>query len=279
MTESTNAAQVEYWNGAAATRWVTQQEALDRALQPFGDALFRRASLKSNERVVDIGCGCGVTSVAASDAVGPAGSVLGVDVSAPMLDRAKERSGVRTNVSFALADATTHRFGPPVDVVLSRFGVMFFEDPVAAFANIRAALGPGGRLAFVAWRSVPENPWVTIPRDAALLHARPVPRSGPEDPGPFSFGDRARIERILSAAGFSNVAIAPFDADVVMSETGLDQAVAFAITAGPTARMLVDVTSDVKVRVEGAVRDALAPLAREGRVALRGATWIVGSGV
>ncbi len=224
---------------------------------------------------MDIGCGCGLTSLAASDVVGPSGSVLGVDVSAPMLARAKERAARRSNVSFALSDATTHRFGEPVDAVLSRFGVMFFADPVAAFANIRRALRPGGRFVFIAWRSVPENPWIRVPCEAASPHAPPLPRPGPDDPGPFSFGIRARVERILARAGFSSVDIAPFDASVVLSETGLEQAVVFAMDTGPTARMLVDATDEVKKRVHAALTEALAPHLRSEKVALDGATWVI----
>jgi SAM-dependent methyltransferase len=275
MTESENAAQVEYWNGPGAARWVSQQEELDRSLEPFASALFARAELAANERVLDVGCGCGFTALAASDLVGSNGHVVGIDVSAPMLDRARERARGRANVSFALADATTHRFAGDADIVVSRFGVMFFADPVAAFANLRSALRPGGRIAFVAWRTVPENPWVNVPRDAVTPHVPPQPPPTPEDPGPFSFGDPVRIGRILRAANFSEVEITPFDADVVMSETGLEQAVAFAMTTGPSARMLVNATEDVRACVQEALRASLAPFVKEERVALDGATWVV----
>jgi SAM-dependent methyltransferase len=275
MTESPNAAQVEFWNGPGGARWVREQEELDRSLAPFAEALFARAALEGGERVVDVGCGCGVTSLAASALVGPAGAVLGVDVSAPMLARAMERAAGLTNVSFALSDATTYGFAGPFDAVISRFGVMFFANPVAAFANLRGALRPGGRFAFIAWRSVAENPWVRIPAEAASAHVPSPPRPGPDDPGPFSFGARPRGERILAEAGFSNVEIAPFDADVVLSGSGLEQAVVFAMTTGPTARMLVDVTDDVRKRVRGALLEALRPHVSAGRVALQGATWLV----
>jgi ubiquinone/menaquinone biosynthesis C-methylase UbiE len=182
MSHSPNDAQIEFWNGPGGSRWVKEQEELDRSLAPFAQALFARAALTSGERVVDVGCGCGVTSLAASALVGAAGSVLGVDVSAPMLARAKERADGLPNVSFELSDATTHGFARSFDAVVSRFGVMFFANPVAAFANLRSALRPGGRVVFIAWRSAPENPWVRIPGEAASAHVPPLPRPGPDDP-------------------------------------------------------------------------------------------------
>jgi SAM-dependent methyltransferase len=272
---TTNADQIDYWNGLVGERWAKEQEVLDRALQPFGDAMLARAALAAGEQIVDVGCGCGATSLAVADVVGPGGTILGVDVSAPMVARAKERSAGRANVSYALGDATNHPFPRTTDAVVSRFGVMFFESPVASFTNLRAALRPGGRLVFVAWRTVAENPWIRLPAEVASKHVAIDAAPDPEAPGPFSLGDRARIERLLTGAGFGDIDVRPFDHDVVLSRAGVEQAVDFALMTGPTARALRNASDESRAQVRAAVTAALSPLAKGDVVALPGATWIV----
>src|SRR4051794_32099894 len=158
-----NKEQIEFWNSLAGERWTAHQEALDRALDPFGVAVLSRAQIKKGERVVDIGCGCGATTLACADAVGDTGQVTGVDVSAPMLARAKQRAADRKNVSFIQADASAHRFDSPADTIVSRFGVMFFDDPTQAFENLKRALRTGGTIVFACWRAASENPWISVP--------------------------------------------------------------------------------------------------------------------
>jgi SAM-dependent methyltransferase len=270
-----NAEQVAYWNGPGGERWSREQVAIDRAFEALTRRLFERASLHSGERVLDVGCGCGTTTLAAADAVQPGGTVLGIDVSAPMLARARERSPGRRHVEYLEADASTHAFERAFDVALSRFGVMFFRDHTKAFANVRTALRPGGRLAFLCWRPATDNEWVRVPHDAAIRHVPADAPLGPEEPGPFSFGDPARVERILRGAGFTDLEIAPFDGDVVLSDDGLEPAVRFAMTAGPTARLVRDVADDARERVRRELETTLRPLLRGGRLALNGATWLV----
>jgi SAM-dependent methyltransferase len=271
----TNADQVAYWNGPAGERWSREQAVLDRAFEVLSRRLLDRASLRPGERVLDVGCGCGTTTLAAADAVGAAGAVLGIDVSVPMLARARERSAGRPHISYLESDASTGAYEPTFDVVLSRFGVMFFRDPVAAFANLRGALRPSGRLAFICWRPVAENEWARVPREAALQHVPPEPPQGPEEPGPFSFGDRARVERILSSAGFTSIECVPVDEKVLLSDEGVDGAVEFGMSAGPTARLLREAPDDVKSRVRIALATALRPYLAGSRIVLGGATWLV----
>jgi len=273
-----NADQIAYWNGPVGEHWKLEQAAIDRAFASFTEKLREVAALRPGHRVLDVGCGCGTTTLFAADAVGAGGSVTGVDVSVPMVARATERSAGRANVSYFVADAAAIRFDGAFDVEISRFGVMFFEDPVRAFANLRSALRPGGRLAFVCWRPGADNEWVRVPSEVALQHVPPLPPVGPEQPGPFSFGDPARVRRILEGAGFSRVDIVPFDADVVISEEGVEAAADFVMKTGPTAALLREVTGDVVERVRPALEARLRPFTRNGRTALGGANWVVSAG-
>ncbi len=270
-----NAEQIAYWNGPVGERWTREQDALDRAFASFTAALLDLAALRAGERVLDVGCGCGTPTIAAAGRVGPGGEVLGVDVSAPMLARAGERSAGRANVSYLLADASTSRFDRSFDVVMSRFGVMFFDDPVGAFTNLRSALRSGGRACFACWRPFADNEWARVPFDAAARQLPPQPPSDPEQPGPFSLADAARVERVLRAAGFASVGVAPYDGEVVLSDEGVDAAVRFTMTIGPTARLIREADDDAGARVRGAIEAALRPLARGDRVVLGGASWLV----
>jgi SAM-dependent methyltransferase len=210
-----NEAEITYWNSAGGRRWVERQESQDIVLGPILQATLEPAQVRPGERVVDIGCGTGASSIALADRVGPSGQVVGVDVSAPMLARAAERLPPGSPVKLVHADAATYRFeSSAFDLLFSRFGVMFFAEPARAFANLRTALNPSGRLAFACWRRFDENPWLKVPLRAALEHVPPLPRPGLEDPGPFSFGSEQRVHRILADAGLRSVALEPRDFDL-----------------------------------------------------------------
>jgi ubiquinone/menaquinone biosynthesis C-methylase UbiE len=269
-----NTEQRDYWNGAGGERWVTHQQALDRMVRPFGAAALERLACRAGEHVLDIGCGCGDTLIALTEAVGPSGSVTGIDLSLPMLERARARLPAATLIA---GDASAHRFERAFDAVYSRFGVMFFADPPAAFARLRAALVPGGRIAFVCWRAPAENSWASVPFAAiraVLPDAPPGVQDRPGSPGPFAFAERDTVESVLRTAGFSAIQIEPFDAEVELTSTGLADAVHFAVTAGPAARLLAQASAQDKERATKAVRAALAPHLRGDRIALHGATWI-----
>jgi len=266
---------IQYWNGPAGARWVATQVQMDGLLAPFGEAMLARARPAPGERVVDVGCGCGATTLAVAAAVGPGGAVVGLDVSAPMLARARERAAGLAAATFVEADATTFRLSPPADLLVSRFGVMFFADPAAALANLHGLLRPGGRLAFVCWRALAENAWAAVPFAAAraALDAPAGPLDA-EGPGPFAFADVARVRRLLEAAGFEAVTADRIDRDVLLGE-GLDEAVAFAFLGGPAARLVVGADAEARGRAERAVREALAAHASAGRVVLPSAAWLV----
>ncbi|MGD0676064.1 MAG: class I SAM-dependent methyltransferase [Polyangiaceae bacterium] len=270
-----NADQIAYWNGPTGDRWAGEQVAIDLAFAAFTTKLFECARLRRNGRVLDVGCGCGTTTLTAAEAVGPGGAVVGVDVSAPMLARARQRSVGRPSISYVLADAAEHGFHRTFDAIISRFGIMFFRRPAVAFARLRNALRSDGTLAFVCWRAERENDWVSVPAAVAASFVSPEPEASKDDPGPFAFADAPKVKAILDEAGFHDVAIMPFDADVVLSEKGLDEAVRFAMTTGPTARRLKDVDDVTKAEVGAALATRLRPLVSGTRVALRGGVWLV----
>ena len=193
-----------------------------------------------------------------------------------MLALAKQRSGnTHPNLAFMEADAATHHFEPKAfDLLFSRFGVMFFADPDAAFANMRKALKPGGRATFVCWRDWRENEWVRVPITAVRPHVPPQPQLGPEDPGPFSFANPGRIRRILANAGFDVIAMRPFDAPIELGAS-LDDAAEHLQEFGPVSRTLADASPAQKQQAAASLREALTPFARTMPVKLGAAVWIV----
>src|SRR6202789_2436072 len=237
-----NADQIAYWNGPGGQHWTDRQQTQDVLLAPVSDILIDRAKAKAGERIIDVGCGCGATTIALAQKVGQTGHVFGVDISAPMLARARQVAPAGLPVEFVLADATVHPFEPASsDLLVSRFGVIFFAEPALSFANMRKALRPSGRLTFACWREPRDNPWMMAPLQAAYKHVPKLPQLGPEDPGPFSFASEARVGRILSEAGFSGIAMERCDLSLDTAVgRGLEAAVEAALEIGPTARALAE---------------------------------------
>jgi SAM-dependent methyltransferase len=203
-----NVEQAEAWDGPEGEYWALHHARFDETMSRHHGALMEAAAIAPGERVLDVGCGTGLTSRDAARAAGPSGEVLAVDLSGPMLARAREFAGEEGlgNVRFEQADAQVHAFDPAsFDLVMSRFGVMFFADPAAAFANIASAVRPGGRLAMLVWQAVEANEWVVALRDA-LAVGRQLPVPPPGAPGPFAFGDPDFARGVLTGAGFTDVA-------------------------------------------------------------------------
>ncbi len=272
-----NAAQAEYWNSVAGRRWTDRQEEQDLVLRPVSDRLIAAADAKPGQRIIDIGCGCGDTTIDFAARVMPGGEVLGLDISEPMLARARERAPSGLPARFVLADATVHDFEPEwADLAVSRFGVMFFADPARSFANLRRGLKPGARLAFACWREAKQNPWMMIPLREAKKHAPPLPETNPEDPGPFAFADDARVRRVLSNAGFADIVATPVDLDLDLAiGRGVDAAVAGALGIGPTSRILDGQPEAVRAAAATDIRKALAERAKGDSIPLGAAIWIV----
>jgi SAM-dependent methyltransferase len=272
-----NSAQAEYWNSVAGPRWTEHQEHQDQVLRPVSDRLIVAAAPKPGDRVIDVGCGCGATTIDFGARVSPGGQVLGLDISEPMLARARERAPQVLPIRFELADATVYDFEPNgADLVASRFGVMFFADPARSFANLRKALKPGGRLAFACWREAKQNPFFILPLREAGKHAPPLPETNPEDPGPFAFASEARVRRILGEAGFADIALQPHDLELdIATGRGLDTALRAAMTIGPTSRMLDGQSEAVRAAARADIRKALADHVRGDSVPLGAAIWMV----
>jgi ubiquinone/menaquinone biosynthesis C-methylase UbiE len=272
-----NADQIAYWNGPGGQHWADRQQTQDVVLAPVSNVLIDRAGPKAGERIVDVGCGCGATTAALAQKVGPTGHAFGIDISAPMLARARQLAPADLPVDFVLADATVYPFDPAsFDLLVSRFGVMFFAEPALSFANLRKALRPSGRLAFACWREPRENPFFMVPLQAAYKHVPKLPQLGPEDPGPFSFASEARVTRILNEAGFSKIAMEPRDLalDVAVGR-GLEAAVESALEIGPAARALAEQPPELVAAATISIREALAPFVSGQSVPLPASIWIV----
>lgn len=240
MTQSPNADQVEFWNTQPGLNWVTHEADLDTLMQSVTGLMMDAAAPRARERALDIGCGAGASTLALAEAVGPGGAVLGLDVSAPLLARAEERRAAcgAANIAFERADAQEHPFAPGAfDLAASRFGVMFFADPVAAFRNIAAALRPGGRIAFAAWAGPEANPWFATPHRVAVARLGPVAATPRDAPGPMAFQDLDRVCGLLTAAGFADVSGETAATDL-HHPGGVEAVVALARHVGPTSRVL-----------------------------------------
>jgi SAM-dependent methyltransferase len=265
------------WNGVDGEYWTLQQDRLDRILDPVTGPLLTFAAPVTGSTAIDVGCGCGATTIELSRSVGPSGRVIGLDISEPMLERARERSRGLANTTFLLGNAgslSLHGLG--AELVFSRFGVMFFGDPVGAFANLRTSLIPEGRIVFASWRPIHENPWFQVPLHAVYEHVPRLPKQDPEAPGPFSFGDPARVTRILTAAGFTAPSFTPLDIELDIAAGGtFEDAVLYSAETGPTKRALAEQPDDIRAAAIESIRHALEPYASPAGVKLPGAVWLV----
>ena len=270
-----NAAQIEYWNSIAGETWALFQQQLDRQIAPLGLEAMRALDPRPGEAILDIGCGCGQTSVDLASRVRSEGHVVGIYISVPMLEVARRRPQADSapRAEFRKVDAQSGNLGhAEYDAAFSRFGVMFFSDPVAALANIRKALKPGGRLVFVCWRPLQENTWMLAPLNAALPFLPAPPPTDPLAPGPFSFADPHRVQSLLHDAGFGLVTIKPFDLPIGSGD--IEQTLALTFKVGPLGAALRESPQRSGEVVE-AVRAALGCYATPDGVMMPAAVWIV----
>ena len=273
-----NAEQAAYWNAEEARHWVADEDRYDRMLAPFTARLLDAAALDGDERVADIGCGTGATTCAAARAAA-SGHALGLDISRAMVEAARARAAREGigNVAFEVGDAQTHAFDPgALDVAISRFGVMFFDDPVAAFANIRAALRARGRFVFVCWQELLCNEWMAVPGMAAAQHV-PLPEAATADaPGPFAFGDPERVRDVLRGAGFHDVTVDATEDSILLGGGGsLEDTTSFLRGTGMARALFADAAPDAVERAVGAVSTSLEPYLTPEGVRIGAACWLV----
>ncbi len=271
-----NAEQATHWNTAAGPRWATLADRTDRLFAEVTSALLKFADVQGGEAVLDVGCGCGVTSLAAARAAGSAGSVLGVDFSVPMLAVAERRAREAglSNVRFIAADAALHAFEPQhFDLLLSQLGVMFFDDTVRAFANLYDALRPGGRLRIACFRSLIENDWFSVPLAAARKHVNVPPPGNPTAPGPTSLADPDHLRTVLRAAGFGGIELRPLN--VLLPAGTRAEAVELFSRVGSLSRALAGANDDQRTAVTAALEEALRDYESSGEVELGAGLWLV----
>jgi len=279
MNDLTNIDMSDFWNGSGGENWMRFHEQLEKSLNPFGMKAISTAMIKSGERVLDVGCGWGDTSFNILQSVGIQGQVHGIDISNLILQHAGNRvdASGHKNISFECVDAESHSFDSMVfDIIYSRFGVMFFSNPVEAFKNIRKTLKPDGRLVFVCWQSIQANQWVNLPLEIAKNHVFIPPPTNPDAPGGFSFGDDSRVKRILDEAGFVNTKIQPFSTKFTVGEN-IEDAMTFLSNIGPASSVLDDPEIDnvIKQHITSELRETLASYKTLNGVQLDAATWIV----
>lgn len=267
-----NDEQIEYWNGPAGQSWVAAQAHLDRMLSPISEALLQRCGARSGERAVDVGCGCGDSALALAQR---GVAVWGIDVSEPMLALARSRAAGLDNVAFSRIDAATAEFTPDHDLVLSRFGVMFFADPRGAFQNLRTALVDQGRLCFVCWQAPQLNPWVAIAGKAVRpFLPEPDEQADPRAPGPFAFAEAQYVHDILADAGFTDIAVDSYQPTLHLADD-LDGALHFLQQVGPLSRALAELDEPTQAAALEAARQALTPHATDQGLDLDAACWLV----
>lgn len=273
-----NAEQSEYWNSKVGETWARMQEKLDRSFTPLTAALLSLAAPQPGEHALDIGCGTGETTLALAGAVGDEGTVLGLDLSEQMLARARERAEeLLSEAEFRVADVATFDEEDGFDLILSRFGVMFFADPVDAFANVRKLAAPGARLVFACWQGPQDNLWATLPMQALQDVLPPQSPADPHAPGPFAFADPERVHDILDAAGWQDIVFHAFEFAMVVGDGDdpLAEAVKFNLRIGPAARLVRDAGPEAEAAAPALLAQALAPYLKDGKLGLPGSVWLV----
>lgn len=273
-----NTAQVEYWNSAVGDTWVRMQERLDLAFTPVTAALLSMAAPRPGEDVLDIGCGSGETTLAMAGAVGDEGTATGLDLSDALLARARERAeAALSEAEFVNADAAIYQDDAGFDLIVSRFGVMFFADPQAAFANLHRLAAPGGRLCFACWQAPEQNLWATLPMQVL---ADKLPLQAPADPhapGPFAFANPERVNAILVGSGWQDIAFHAVDFRMMIGEGDdpVAAAVHFTLRIGPAARLVREAGPAVEAEARAALAAAMTPYRDGDAVGLPGAVWLV----
>lgn len=266
--------QTKRWNGRAGCAWVEAQQLLDRTLQPFEDLLVAEVSASAARRVLDVGCGTGSTTRAAARLVGEQGAAVGIDISEQMIDAARAIAAQeRVPATFICDDAQKHAFGAQkFDLIISRFGTMFFDDPVSAFAKLRSAAANGARLRSIVWRGPADNPFMTTAERAAASLLPNLPPRRPDAPGQFGLADARRAHSILKESGWGEIDIRPIDVGCTIPEKEITR---YGTRFGPVGIALQEADEQTRTRVAAAVRAAFEPFVHGADVRFTGACWMI----
>jgi SAM-dependent methyltransferase len=273
-SQQPNAEQIALWNDTAGRAWVETQKTLDAVLAPFEDLLVEAVAARKAQRVLDVGCGTGSVALAVARQLGPKGTIVGIDVSQPMIALAKQRAH-RESVPprFLCADAQTYAFDAnSFDMIISRFGVMFFDDSVRAFANLRRAATKGAHLQAIVWRSAADNPFMTTAERAAAPFLPEMPPRRPDEPGQFAFADKGRVHSLLEESGWSAIDIQPLDVVCTLPDPELK---AYITRLGPLGRVLPQLDEQKRARIVEAGLAAFDPYAQGAEVRFTAACWMV----
>jgi SAM-dependent methyltransferase len=274
VPRQTDNEQTTLWNGPSGQAWVELQEVLDQMFRRFEELLVQAVRAGSASHVLDVGCGTGTTTLAVARLLGASGRCVGIDISEPMIATARaraEREGA--TASFIRADAQTYAIEPAgFDMIISRLGVMFFENPIRAFANLRQAARSDAELRFIAWRSAAENPFMTTAERAAAPLLPNIPARQQDGPGQFAFADQRRVSRILEESGWAGIEIRPIDVVCTLPEKELAR---YVCRLGPLGRVIQDADEATRTRVLDAVRPAFDPFVHRTEVRFTAACWMV----
>ena len=267
-----NQKQIEFWNGDAGKKWVGEQEKMDQMLNPLSDVAIDIAEPRFDERVMDVGCGCGATSV---ELARRGAKVWGIDVSAPMLSRARKRGEEYPGMVFTEADASNYDFSSEQQLIFSRFGVMFFANPVEAFTNLRSALVPRGRMVFLCWQAANNNEWISrVGQAVKKFLPEPTDVPDPRAPGPFAFAEQAYLEGILSQAGFQNVEFQSLSIDLKLAST-VEEALDFQSNIGPLSAVIAQLEGKTRDEALNAAKEVLQDSMSTEGIKLGSAVWLV----
>tara|TARA_B100001057_G_scaffold265168_1_gene265395 strand:- start:170 stop:1021 length:852 start_codon:yes stop_codon:yes gene_type:complete len=272
-----NQEQKEFWNEKKGEIWVSLESKIDKMLGPLGDQAIKILKPKVGEKILDIGCGTGSTSQTLSKLVGESGIITGIDISKPILNFAqkqKENKKIK-NINFIQADAQNHQFSDlNFDAVFSRFGIMFFEDPISAFKNIKKSLSCNGRLTFVCWSKREDNDWINLSSNVARQFLELPPKANPKEPGPFAFEDYFYIEEILIKSGWKNIKIKEYKQNIVIGKT-LDYAADFLSRMGPMSVPFENANEQTKEKVISALKECYSQYFTAKGVEFHFSSWIV----
>ena len=262
------------WDGDAGRNWVEAQSVLDNLFAGFEKRLTKSVAALGAGRVLDLGCGTGATTLAAAKILGKKGDAVGVDISGPMINAARERAlESNSRASFVQGDIADHDYAPAdFDLVVSRFGVMFFDEPEPVFSRIRSAIKPDGSLHFITWRTPQENAFMTAAEDAARQLLPQIPHRRAGEPGQFGLAEESETCRILKQAGWNRVSVEPIDETCVMTREQLES---YFIRLGPVGQIHADLDEVMQARVSEAVWAGFSPYVEGDRITFDAACWSI----